>query len=216
MRLLISASLVGHTVRAVAWQPPLLASVVATVAVAAGPGQGTVLPLQLAAVVLGASAAFAFDDPAFELVAALPSTLAARRSLRLLLLTGTVGAVWGILLAWRHPAEPQELWTLLAMFAGLFGLSIGISGAAGRRTRGRGAAVAGPTLLLALIASSVVTPRWRPLPLGDVPGGWAALQLRWSSAAVLGAGILSVSSRDALARPHRRGRRSRGHPRGQR
>jgi len=128
--------------------------------------------------------------------------------MRLVLVAAAVGGVWGSLLAWRRPAATQELWTLLAMFAGLFGLSIGISGAAGWRTRGRGAAVTGPTVLLALIASSIVTPRWRPLPLGDVPGGWAALQLRWSSTAVLGAGILAVSSRDALARwPYRLGRR---------
>jgi hypothetical protein len=194
----------------VAWQPPLLASAVAALAVAVSPGQDTVLPLQLAAVVLGASAAFAVDDPAFELVAALPSTLAARRAVRLVLVAGAIGAVWGILLAWRRPAETQELWTLLAMFAGFFGLSVGISGAAGRLTGGRGAAVTGPTLLLALIASSVVTPRWRPLPLGDIPGGWAALQLRWSAAALLGASILSMSSRDVIAGwPHRPGRRKR-------
>lgn len=200
----MSAALVRHTVRAVAWQSPLLASVVATLAVAVGPGQDTALPLQVAAVVLAASAAFAFDDPAFEMVAALPSTLAARRTVRLLLVTGALWAVWVSLLGWRHPAAAQEVWTLMAMFGGLFGLSVGISGAAGRRTGGRGAAMTGPTLLLALVASSVVPPRWRPLPLGDVPGGWAALQVRWSAAALLGASLLSVSSRDALARwPHR-------------
>lgn len=202
----MSAALVRHTVHAVAWQPPLLASVLATLAVAIGPGPDTVLPLQVAAVVLAASAAFAFDDPAFEMIAALPSTLAARRTVRLLLVTVALWTVWVSLLGWRHPADAQEVWTLIAMFGGLFWLSIGISGAAGRRTGGIGAAVTGPTLLLALVASSVVPPRWRPLPLGDVPGGWAALQVRWSAAALLGASLLCVSSRDMLARwPHRRG-----------
>jgi hypothetical protein len=193
-------ALVMHTIRAVAWEPPLMASVLATLAAAVGPGQDTVLPLQVAAVVLAASAAFALDDSAFELVAAMPSTLTARRAMRLLLVTCALWSVWGALLAWRQPSEPQELWTLLAMFGGLFGLSIGVSGVAGRRSGGRGGAVTGPTLLLALVASSVVPPHWRPLPLGDVPGGWAELQLRWSAAAVLGASMLSVSSRDALAR----------------
>jgi hypothetical protein len=208
------SALVMHTVRAVAWQPLLMASSLATLAAAVCPGQDTVLPLQVAAVVLAASAAFALDDSAFEMMAAMPSTLAARRAMRLLLVSCAVWSVWGALLAWRQPSEPQELWTLLAMFGGLFGLSIGVSGVAGMRSGGRGAAVTGPTLLVALVASSVVPPDWRPLPLGDVPGGWPALQLRWSAAAVLGASMLSVSSRDALAWWPRHPLRCAGRPAG--
>lgn len=95
----------------------------------------------------------------------------------------------------------QATLTLAAMFAGLVGLTLGIAGVAAHRTGGRGGAVAAPVLMLALIVSAIFPPQWRPLPLGDVPGGWPALQVRWSTAAVIGALVLLATCRDPGAPP---------------
>jgi hypothetical protein len=59
------------------------------------------------------------------------------------------------------------------MFAGLLGLGLAIAGTA-------------------LVVSSILPPQWRPFPLGDVPGGWAALQARWATPAALGTLVLIV------------------------
>jgi hypothetical protein len=195
----------GYSIRVVPWQAPVTASAISVLAVGVGPGQGTALPLQLAAILLGASAAFALDDPAFEFLAASPTSLMKRRLARLIVVITALTAVWAVLLVWRRPADSREARTLVVMFAGLLSLGVGASAAAGRRTGGRGAAVAAPCLLLALALSSVVPPHWRPLPLGDVPGGWAALQVRWTAACLTGAIVLILSSRDPVSQwPRRR------------
>jgi hypothetical protein len=194
----------GYRIRVVPWQGPITASALSVLAVALGPGQGTALPLQLAAILLAASAAFAVDDTAFELLAPSPSSLAARRLARLLVVIPALTTIWTLLLLWRGPADPQETRTLAVMFAGLLALNVGASAASGRRTGGRGAAAAAPSLLLALILSSAVPPHWRPLPLGDIPGGWAALQARWTAACLTGALVLILSSRDPVSRRPRR------------
>ena len=80
----------------------------------------------------------------------------------------------------------EETWALAAMFAGLVGLTLGVAGAAGRRSGGRGGPVVAPIILFALILSSALPAEWRPMPMGDVPGGWPAIYIRWWSVAVLG------------------------------
>jgi hypothetical protein len=50
------------------------------------------------------------------------------------------------------------------------------------------------------VLSTVLTPRWRPLPLGDIPGGWSPIYLRWTSACVVGLLVFLVSSRDLASR----------------
>jgi hypothetical protein len=83
------------------------------------------------------------------------------------------------------------------MFAGLLGLSLSLAGVAERRsTTGRGGIVATPGLMILLVASSLVPHRWRPLPMGDVPGGWTQIYLRWGAAAAIGVLVLLWSSRD--------------------
>ncbi|MGZ8619082.1 MAG: hypothetical protein ACXWYE_04200 [Actinomycetota bacterium] len=88
------------------------------------------------------------------------------------------------------------------MFAGLVGLALGIAGVAARRSsRWLGGIAVAPALFSALILSTMVTPRWRPLPMGDIPGGWQPIYLRWTAAAVIGLVLLAVSSRDRAGRP---------------
>jgi hypothetical protein len=122
-----------------------------------------------------------------------------RRISRLTVVMPITLIVWAMLVS-QGVSGSQETLTLVAMFAGLAGLTLGIAGVAAHQTGGRGGAVAAPALLLALVVSSVFPPPWRPLPLGDVPGGWPALQARWSTAAAIGTLVLLASCRDPARR----------------
>jgi len=148
---------------------------------------------------LAAAAGFAFDDSSYETLAASPSSLIRRRLGRLIVVIPPTIILWATLVS-QGVNGPQETLTLVAMFAGLVGLTLGIAGVTSLRTGGRGGTVTAPVLLLALIVSAVFSPLWRPLPLGNVPGGWPALQTRWSTAAVIGTLVLLVSSREPARR----------------
>lgn len=183
---------------AIPWQAPLIAAAVSTVLVVVRAGQSAVFPLQAGAILLAGAAGFAFDDTSFELLAASPTALWRRRVGRLAVIVPPTVMLWALLVAFLGTESDAETLTLIAMFAGLLGMGLGISAVAGRRTRGRGGAVAAPAILLAPIVSSVFPAAYRPLPLGDVPGGWAALQTRWTAVAVVGVLTLLASSKDAI------------------
>jgi hypothetical protein len=184
-----------YTAMTIPWHPMVIATVVGGAVLASGHARLLVIPSTL----LAAAAGFALDDSAHEIVAASPSSLIWRRFSRLIVAMPPTLIVWAALVS-QGVSGSQETLTLTAMFIGLVGLTLGIAGVAAHRTGGRGGAVAAPVLLLALIVSSVLPPRWRPLPLGDVPGGWTALQTRWSTAALIGTLVLLVSSRDPARR----------------
>jgi hypothetical protein len=169
----------------------VIATVVGAAVVASGQARLVMIPSTL----LAAAAGFAFDDSSHETLAASPSSLIRRRLGRLIVVIPPTIILWATLVS-QGVNGRQETLTLVAMFAGLVGLTLGIAGVAAHRTDGRGGAVAAPVLLLALVVSAIVPPRWRPLPLGDVPGRWPALQTRWSTAAAIGTLVLLASCRD--------------------
>jgi hypothetical protein len=173
----------------------VIATVVGAAVLASGHSRLVVIPSTL----LAAAAGFAFDDAPYETLAASPSSLIRRRFSRLIVVTPPTIILWTTLVS-QGVNGRQETLTLAAMFAGLVGVTLGIAGVAAHRTGGRGGAVAAPVLLLALVVSAIFPPRWRPLPLGDVPGGWPALQARWSTAAAIGTLVLLASCRDPARR----------------
>jgi hypothetical protein len=187
----------GHTARAIIWLPAIVAGVAGVLVVVALHDREAATPLEAVAILLASAAGFAFDDPAAEVLAASPTTLRQRRTARLALLGAPIVLTWLALVAAQGPASWAEMWALAAMFAGLLGLSLSIAGVAGRRsTTGRGGIVAGPGLFVLVIASTLIPPRWRPLPLGDVPGGWTPIYVRWSAAAAIGLLVFLWSSQD--------------------
>ncbi len=186
-----------YAVRSTTLSPLVLAASVSTVIVAARHGHEAALPLQVAAIALASGIGFALDDPAFEVMAASPTSLLRRRALRLLVTVPPAIALWAALLGWQGTEEIEEALALVALAAGVFGLTLGIAGVAARRSpHGSGGVAVAPTLFVLLIASTTVPPRWRPLPLGDVPGGWPQIYAGWTSAAALGILIFALSSRD--------------------
>ena len=110
--------------------------------------------------------------------------------------------LWCLLLAWQGTEDNQETWALLFVFAGLLMLSLAVAGVVGRTSwaRGRGGIAAAPAILFLVLLSSAIPTEWRPLPFGDVPGGWTQIYLRWAAAAGVGAVVLLASSRDPAAR----------------
>jgi hypothetical protein len=157
--------------------------------------------MQAAAILLAGGVAFTLDDPAAEILAASPTPLSRRRSLRLLLVAPPVTLLWALLLTWQGTEGSEETLALTLLLAGLVGLSLAVSGVAGRTSwlPGRGGLVAPPAILVLVFSSGVVPRRWRPLPLGDVPGGWTQIYIRWAAAAAVGALVLLMSSRDPAA-----------------
>jgi hypothetical protein len=179
------------------WLPTVAAWVVGAVVVVILRERGAAAPLQAVSILFASGAGFALDDPAAELLSASPTPLLRRRIARLALVIPPTVAIWVALVAVQGPANGRETWAVVAMFAGLLGLSLSFAGVAERRsTSGRGGIVAAPGVMILLVASSLVPHRWRPLPMGDVPGGWTQIYLRWGAAAAIGVLVLLWSSRD--------------------
>ncbi|MDQ4043297.1 MAG: hypothetical protein M3118_05720 [Actinomycetota bacterium] len=196
----VAAQLLPPLARSMSWLPLVAAALVGSLVVAWQHGKSAAVPLQFVAILLSSGAGFALDDPAAEILASSPTTLLRRRSLRLLLMVPSVALLWILLMLWQGTEGAEETWALMLLFAGLLGLSLGVAGIAGRRSaRGSGGIVVPPTILVLVILSSAVPRQWRPLPLGDVPGGWTQIYIRWAAAALLGMVAFLVSSRDPAA-----------------
>ena len=192
---------VRYSARVIPWLPPLAAAVVATVVIAVRHGQAETFPLQIAAVLLASGIGYALDDPAFEVLAASPTSYRRRRLQRLSIVLPPTVVLYAALLVWQGTAGPEETLAFVAMATGLMGMAVGIAGVASRRSpRGLGGIAVAPALFAALILSTMLPPRWRPLPIGDIPGGWLPIYLRWSAAALVGVLVLAVSSRDRAGR----------------
>ncbi len=177
--------------------PPAVVTAVAVMVVALQHGQAAAFPLQVVSIALASGVGATLDDPAFEIMAASPTSLLRRRVQRFSVVGPPAVTLWALLLLWQGTAGSEETWALVAMFAGLMGLSLGIAGFATRRSsRGHGGLVVAPTLFIAVVISTTLPPRWRPLPLGDIPGGWTPIYRRWAAAAIAGVLAFLLSSRD--------------------
>jgi len=201
----LSADGLRSTARTIPWLPSVAAAGVATVVVVARLADDAAFPLQIASVLLASGLGYVLDDPSFEVLGSSTTPLWRRRMDRLIVALPPTVVVFLTLLAWHGTIGRQETLALVVMFVGLVGMALGIAGVAVRRSgRGLGGIVVAPTLFVALILSTMVAPRWRPLPMGDVPGGWQPIYLRWAAAAVVGLVALAVSSRDRAARSRSR------------
>jgi hypothetical protein len=188
--------LARHTIRAMPWQPQGAAGGLALAFVATD-----TVPFVVATILMTTAGAFCLDDPAHEVTAASSTSLVRRRLWRILIMLTPTSMLWATLMAWQAGDDSAEAWALALMYFGLTGLSLGIAGSVARRTNGHSGQVAAPTVLVLIILSSVLNPHWRPLPLGDIPGGWPQIYLRWGLAGFAGLALLAASSRD----PARRG-----------
>ena len=189
------------TLRATRWAPWLLAATASLVLVLLHFDGPVALPLQLSAFLLGAGAGFALDDPAAETLAPSPTSLQRRHGVRVVGVVTATALAALVLGSVARPSGVGETGALVAMAAGLQGLNLGVSAMAGRFSGWRhGGLVSSPVVLMLVIASSMLPPVWRPLPTGDIPGGWPAIWTRWTLACLCGFLLLAHSCRDP-ARP---------------
>jgi hypothetical protein len=179
----------------ISWQAQAIATVVSVLLV----GSDTV-PFVVATMLMSTAVAFGVDDPAHEVTAPAPVSLLRRRLVRIAVVLAPTAAIWGTLAATRGADSTVEAWALVAMFCGLTGLSLGIAALLAQTSHGRSGQIAAPTVFVLLIISSVMTPQWRPMPLGDVPGGWSQIYLRWGLVAVVGCALLLHASRNPARR----------------
>lgn len=191
-----------YVARAMRWSPLGIAGAVATAVAITQRNASAAKPLEAISIVLASALGYLFDDPAADTLDASPRSLLRRRLDRVGCALIPTASLWTALVWIQRPADSNELSALTAMFAGLVGLSLGAAGVACRRLpAGRGGLYVGPALLALVIVSTTFPPRWRPLPLGDVPGGWTAIELRWTIAALVGSVLCLWSSRDRARRP---------------
>ncbi len=191
----------AYLTAAIRWSPLRIAAVASIAIVVALRNGSAAKPMEVVSILIASAVGFVFDDSAADLLDASPSSLLRRRLGRVACVIGPAVGLWAALFWLQGPASASEGWALTAMFAGLLGLSLGIAGTASRRLApGRGGLAVGPTLLGTLIVSTTFPPRWRPLPMGDIPGGWAAIDLRWTAAATVGSALFLWSSRDRASR----------------
>jgi hypothetical protein len=213
---LVTREALTPVARSIRWAPLAIAAFLSVLIVLLRHGEPAAGPMQAAGALLAAGAGYVLDDPAAEILAVSPTPLARRRSLRLLMVVPAVTLLWGLLLRWQGTEGNEETVALMLLFAGLMGLGLAVSAVAGRTswTPGRGGVAAAPGILLLVFLSSAIPRRWRPLPFGDVPGGWTQIYIRWAAAAAMGTLVLLVSSRDPAARSLLRsfGRRSAPRP----
>ncbi|MBW3557754.1 MAG: hypothetical protein KY454_12555 [Actinobacteria bacterium] len=171
---------------------------------------GTIGGLRLAAYLLAAGAGLALDERATPTLASSPTSLAARRGLRLAVALVPVALAWCLLLggAWTlqgagAPALPAGALTLEAL--GLVGFTLAAAAvAAARGGDGLGGAAAMPALTLLVIALLIAQTRWPKhltmFPMGPGDPGWTVAHQRWALLAVVAVGALMATSRDPARR----------------
>lgn len=178
--------------------------------------------LRLAAIGLGAGAAFALDDRAADTLAPSPTTLLARRGLRLALVVAAAALLWAALTAAAGLAAPAGGGSLPAAgptleAAALLAFTLAAAVVAGRwAPHGLGGIAGGPALTLAVLGAYFAQMRWpRHLTVfafGPGDPAWAAAHRRWALVLAVALAVLAVESLDPArsrlrlrAPAHRRG-----------
>jgi len=146
-------------------------------------------------------AAFVLDDPAANVLAASPTTLIFRRSLRAALVIPLLALLWGVLL-W-HVQIPAGAWSLTAAFSGQLVVTLAIAAVAGHLVPGGlGGLAVGPTLFVLMLAQLLMPEGWRFLPLNLgrhwVDAGPRALMTTAAAVAVFLAASLDPARRGWL------------------
>lgn len=185
--------LVRPYLAALRWQPSVGAVVLAAVLVAwqtddlADPGTGMTV-LRGVAALLALGAAFLLDDAAADTLASSPTSLAWRRSSRLVVVALLAGVPWALAVAWVSArAEGLPVAGLTVEFAAVLAVSLAAAAGIARWTDNRDPGVlAAPVTLGLLLAITRLPQRWTLLA-GPGPA-WAAAHQRW--AVVLAAAVL--------------------------
>ncbi len=162
--------------------------------------------LRGAAILLAGGLAIALDDPAADLLAASPTTMAKRWAARLGLAAGLVAASWALLSAWVGGVVGGLPWLALSVeAAALGGFSVALAAALRRwrDVREPGPLVA-PAVFGAVLAANLLPQRFSLLA-GDPSGnGWTAAHMRWATILMAALLVVAVAAQDPAVRHRRR------------
>ena len=161
--------------------------------------------LRGAAILLACGLALVLDDPAADLLAASPTTVARRWAARLLLAAGLTAFAWILLLVWVDAVADAVPWLALSVEAAALGAFAVAVAAALRRWREvcEPGALTAPAVFGGVLAANLLPQRWSLLAADPSAAGWTASHLRW--AALLGAAVVVVAA--AAQDPGRRSTR---------
>jgi hypothetical protein len=183
-----------HLLRAMHWQPIVVAAAVAAAFARLGKPSPEVR-VTLVAVTLAIGLSFVLDDAAATTLAPSPTTLGRRRAVRVAIAVSLTAATWVPLLHQlsssthmsTHPGPASlELATLTAVALAIAAIACGPDG-------NRPGGAAAPPLLLALLVVAVGLPaRFAFFPVG-------AHERRWALAGLLALATLLGASRDRAA-----------------
>lgn len=172
-----------------------IAAVVLAVAVRSDDPAATVVALRAAALLIGAGAGTALDDPAAPTLAASPIGPPSRRLLQVLLICGTAIAAWlALLTVTLHVAGggvPGELAVRMSIEAvALLASGLAVAALAIRSNQsGTGGSIAGPVLFVGVIGATLIQQRWPTVTLFPI----GPADPRWPEATTAMAGALVVT-----------------------
>lgn len=202
----MNAVLLGVSWRAIKRGPLLLAIVAAGVLVGATTpilDDGYAISvLRGAAIVLAGGLAIALDDPAADLLAASPTTMAQRWAARLGLAIGLVTVCWALLLAWVSGVAGGLPWLAMSVeAAALGGFAVALAAALRRwrDVREPGPLVA-PAVFGAVLAANLLPQRWSLLASDPSGNGWTAAHVRWGAVLMTTLIVVAVAAQDPAVR----------------
>lgn len=202
-RVLRELATAGALPQVTRWRPMLAGWVVAAAVlgwkaddVTDSAGQATLL--RVVAVLLVVSVTPLVDDDAATVLAAVPVPVRWRYGIRFGLAAAAVAAPWSAALLWVRPGPLTAALTLEC--AAITALGLAVAGGVARWSDAREASLAaGPAVLGAAIAATLLPPRWAMFTPPD--GDWADAHLRWAVVFGVAAAVLVRTLRD----PGRRG-----------
>lgn len=202
-------------VRSIRWGPLVGAGAAATAMVwLMGPDRPnpptSLSSLRLAAFLLCAGAAFALDDQAADTLAPSPTTLLARRGVRLAVVVAGAGLLWAALIAVAGVAAPAGQGPIPAAAAtieaaALVAFTLTSAVVACRwAPHGLGGIAGGPALTLAVLAAYLGQMRWprhlTVFPLGPGDPNWEAAHRRWWVVLAVALAVMVAESLDPARR----------------
>jgi hypothetical protein len=154
--------------------------------------------LRIVAVLLAMGVVNLVDDPAANLLAAVPMPLAWRRGFRAGLAAAAVAAPWAAALLWVHPGRIAAMLTLECAAITAVGLAVASGLARWWSAREAGLA-AGPAVLGTAVFTALLPGRWA---MFTTPGSdtWNETHLRWAAVLGLASAMLLVTLRDPAQR----------------
>lgn len=202
LRVLRELATAGALPQVTRWRPALVGWLLTAVVLAwkaddvAGPAQAATL-LRVVAILLTTTVVAVADDPAANVLAPVPVTIAWRYGLRYGLAAAAVAVPWTAALLWVRPGHLAPELTLEC--AALTAVALAVASGVARWSAARDPSVAaGPAVFGAAALAALLPPRWA---MYAAPGEqWRDAHARWAAVLGVALAVLLVALRDPARR----------------